>query len=220
ARGGSETLEHNRLTLSRNVVLNGQNIGTLCLQADVAPEVLAYLKRAASILLFVMEASLLAALFLSRKLQHFISDPILGLANVARVVTDKKDYSIRAEQQSGDETGLLIGAFNEMLGQIQQRDDALRGANDELEKRVQERTKELHASEASLRLMFDNNPLPTWVHDAATRQFLQVNDAALNHYGYTRDEFLQMTITNLRPDKDPPSPFESTAGPGVGLQFY
>jgi two-component system cell cycle sensor histidine kinase/response regulator CckA len=218
-RGGSATFEHNRLTLSRNVQLDGQTIGTLCLQADLGPEVLAYLKRAANILLFVMAASLLAALFLSRKLQHFISDPILGLANVARVVTDKKDYSIRAEPQSGDETGLLIGAFNEMLGQIQRRDDALRGANDELERHVQERTKELRASEASLRLMFDNNPLPTWVHDAATLQFLQVNDAALNHYGYTRDEFLRMTIGQIRPAEDPPSPFESAAGPGVGLQF-
>jgi len=218
-RSGSAAFEHNHLTLLRNVVFDGQTIGTLCLQADLGPEVLAYLRRAANILLFVMAASLLAALFLSRKLQHFISDPIVGLAKVARVVTDKKDYSIRAEQQSGDETGLLISAFNEMLGQIQQRDDALRGANDQLERRVQERTKELLASEASLRLMFDNNPLPTWVHDADTLQFLQVNDAALTHYGYGRDEFLRMTIANIRPAEDPPGPFESAAGPGVGLQF-
>src|SRR5437660_867140 len=55
----------------------------------------------------------------------------------------EKNYSIRAVKESEDELGLLIEGFNEMLGQIQVRDDELQKAKDELEKRVEERTAEL-----------------------------------------------------------------------------
>jgi two-component system, LuxR family, sensor kinase FixL len=57
-----------------------------------------------------------------------------------------KDYSVRARKQSEDEVGQLIDGFNEMLGQIQQRDSALESARDNLERRVEARTKELAAS--------------------------------------------------------------------------
>jgi len=52
--------------------------------------------------------------------------------------------------------------------------------------------------EASFRLMFDANPLPMWVFDRETLQFLAVNDAALAHYGYTRDQFLALKLTDIR----------------------
>ena len=54
------------------------------------------------------------------------------------------------------------------------------------------------------RLLFDSNPAPMWVYDSDTLQFLAVNDAALEHYGYTRDEFLGMTIADIRPADDIP----------------
>ena len=41
--------------------------------------------------------------------------------------------------------------------------------------------------EASFRLLFDGNPMPMWVFDAETTQFLSVNDAAVQHYGYARE---------------------------------
>ncbi len=53
--------------------------------------------------------------------------------------------------------------------------------------------------EASFRLLFQANPVPMWVYDTATLRFLKVNDAAIRHYGYTRDEFLAMTILDIRP---------------------
>jgi PAS domain S-box-containing protein len=49
------------------------------------------------------------------------------------------------------------------------------------------------------RLLFNNNPLPMWVYDLKTLRFLAVNHAALKQYGYTRDEFLSMTIADIRP---------------------
>jgi hypothetical protein len=51
-----------------------------------------------------------------------ISGPILELAKVAKVVTEKKDYLLRARRTSDDEVGSMIDAFNEMLGTIQSRD--------------------------------------------------------------------------------------------------
>ena len=62
---------------------------------------------------------------------------------MARLVSEKKEYTVRAEAAGHDEVGLLIQAFNEMLGQIQQRDVALVEANEQLEARVRERTAEL-----------------------------------------------------------------------------
>ena len=49
------------------------------------------------------------------------------------------------------------------------------------------------ASEASYRLLFDNNPQPMWIYDCDTLAFLAVNNAAVHYYGYTRAEFLGMT---------------------------
>jgi PAS domain S-box-containing protein len=61
---------------------------------------------------------------------------------------------------------------------------------------------ELRASEARYRMMFEGNPVPMWVFDTSTIQFLAVNDAAVQHYGYSRDEFLSMTIKDIRPSED------------------
>jgi PAS domain S-box-containing protein len=60
----------------------------------------------------------------------------------------------------------------------------------------------VRASEAQYRLLFKSNPLAMWVYDLQTRSFLAVNDAAVAEYGYTEDEFLAMTIADIRPVED------------------
>src|SRR5262249_28742408 len=55
------------------------------------------------------------------------------------------------------------------------------------------------ANEQQYRQLFESNPHPMWVYDADPLRFLAVNDAAVARYGYARDEFLQMTIKELRP---------------------
>ncbi|WP_296520333.1 EAL domain-containing protein [Rhodoplanes sp.] len=57
---------------------------------------------------------------------------------------------------------------------------------------------ELKRSEQSFRLMFDSNPVPMWVMDVETLRFLAVNDAAVQHYGYSREQFLSMSVLDLR----------------------
>ncbi len=56
--------------------------------------------------------------------------------------------------------------------------------------------------EQAFRLLFTNHPIPMWVYDLKTLAFLEVNDAALEKYGYTRDEFLTLTIKDIRPTED------------------
>jgi PAS domain S-box-containing protein len=60
----------------------------------------------------------------------------------------------------------------------------------------------LRKSEAQYRLLFESNPQPMWVYDLATLRFLAVNDAAVRHYGYSRAEFLEMTLRDIRPSED------------------
>lgn len=63
----------------------------------------------------------------------------------------------------------------------------------------------LRESEERYRLLFESNPLPMWVYDVETLRFLAVNDAAISHYGYTRDEFLAMTTIEIRPPEEIPA---------------
>jgi PAS domain S-box-containing protein len=62
----------------------------------------------------------------------------------------------------------------------------------------------LRQSEETFRRIFMDNPLPMWLHDADTLQFLDVNEAALVRYGYTREEFLNMYVSDLRATEDVP----------------
>jgi diguanylate cyclase (GGDEF)-like protein/PAS domain S-box-containing protein len=60
----------------------------------------------------------------------------------------------------------------------------------------------LKRREDSFRLLFDNNPMPMWVFDADTHDFLSVNDAAIQHYGYDRETFLRMRFQDIWPDSE------------------
>lgn len=62
----------------------------------------------------------------------------------------------------------------------------------------------LRLREESFRLLFDDNPSPMWVYDLETLRFLEVNEAALALYGYSRDQWLAMTIVDIRPAEDVP----------------
>jgi PAS domain S-box-containing protein len=67
---------------------------------------------------------------------------------------------------------------------------------------TKEFTKKLQESEQNYKLLFKENPMPMWVYDALNFQFLSVNEAALHHYGYEREEFLKMKVTDIRPSEE------------------
>jgi signal transduction histidine kinase len=130
------------LTVFEPVILESEYIGTACLRSDLV-NLNTTLKNNISIMVMVLLLVSLPAYFISSGLQRIISSPILNLANVAKFVSEKKEYSVRAQKNSKDEVGLLIDAFNEMLEQIQERDLAMINTNEQLEKKVEERTAEL-----------------------------------------------------------------------------
>ena len=68
------------------------------------------------------------------------------------------------------------------------------------------------------RLLFERNPQPMWVYDAESLVFLAVNLAAVDQYGYSRNEFLRMTIRDIRPAQGIPALLGSVAQQGVGLE--
>jgi PAS domain S-box-containing protein len=60
----------------------------------------------------------------------------------------------------------------------------------------------MRASEEQYRLLFESNPLAMWVYDLETLRFLAVNGATVEQYGYSREQFLDMTIEQIRPPED------------------
>jgi signal transduction histidine kinase/ActR/RegA family two-component response regulator/HAMP domain-containing protein len=131
------------LAYGAKIQLQGEQLGWIYLKTDFAP-LSQRVRQYISIVLLVSLASLLSALLISSRLQRVVSEPILKLARLARMVSFEKNYSVRASPPSNkDEVGELIRGFNEMLEQIQTRDAALQSARDDLERRVTERTQAL-----------------------------------------------------------------------------
>lgn len=75
----------------------------------------------------------------------------------------------------------------------------------------------LRESEARYRLLFERNPFPMWVYDLETLRFLAVNEAAVDNYGYSRQEFLSMTIKDIRPSEDIPAVMKSVRNFSAGI---
>lgn len=128
--------------ISVPIQLAGEELGILTIDAGHV-DMGARLARYGFIAAIVMLASGVVALFLASKLWGFISSPIIRLLETFRIVSLEKDYSLRVESESRDELGRLIDSFNEMLGQIQDRDRELQSSRDQLEEAVEARTLEL-----------------------------------------------------------------------------
>lgn len=73
-------------------------------------------------------------------------------------------------------------------------------------------------SPVTFRMLFASNPLPMWVYDLESLAFLEINDAAVAKYGYSREAFLSMRITDIRPAEDVPALLANLAAPRSTLQ--
>jgi PAS domain S-box-containing protein len=165
----SSRFTSNRVLIFQSINFQGERVGTVFLEGDTVE----YKELLVGYLLFfalIIAAVSIGAFAMAGRLQRPISNPILELAWTTKMVTSSRDYSIRAGKHSEDEVGVLIDGFNEMLGQIQNRDTELRHAREDLERPVNERTTELeqevgdrqraqealHDSEERIRLLLDS----------------------------------------------------------------
>lgn len=121
-----------------------RRLGTLYLKFDIGSVEHAWLSGSLRISLTVIAVMLLIAYFLSQMLQRQISQPLLTLAGTVKDISAHQDFSIRAEKHGKDEIGQLTDGFNEMLAGIQQREDALRTANEALLAENEERNRAQH----------------------------------------------------------------------------
>jgi len=158
-----------RIVANGQVGQAGQVLGTVYLRAqyELYDRILSYAGIAAVVALLAMAVAWLV----SNRLQRVITQPILAMGAAAREVVEQRDYSRRVGKTGDDEVGALVDAFNEMMGEIEQRTQALEASNiekarevddrrlaqqevmrlnEELERRVQQRTAQLERSNADL----------------------------------------------------------------------
>lgn len=127
------------------VVHDGTRLGSLYLASDMQAmydRFTLYIGIAA----LVVAVSFLVAYLLSNRLQKNLSRPILDLAATARAVSQNTDYSVRAKKYANDEVGLLTDAFNKMLVRIESQNQEITALNQDLENKVEMRTKDLETA--------------------------------------------------------------------------
>ncbi len=132
----------NHLMLFQPIILDGETIGTICIQSDLR-ELYSHLRGFAGISLIIAIISLSAGFLGLLKLHRVIIKPIQDLVRLMLTVSKEKNYSVRASIHRQDELGSLSEGFNGMLAQIQNRDVELELHRKHLEDQVVRRTEEL-----------------------------------------------------------------------------
>ena len=202
-QGGAVRFAPDALTVSRSFSLDAEKAGGIAIVSDFSQlhDKMMQFREVSAMILIV---SILFIALLSSRLVRLMTEPILQLAMVARNVTAREDYSVRAIAVGEDEVGELVASFNQMLERIQERDAALQEANEVLELRVEARTQELQSEIAQraqaeealslererLRALIDNVPDYMYVKDVECRFLVANLSVARQMGGSSPDELL------------------------------
>lgn len=135
--------------LYEQIAIDNNPIGFLFIESDLTPLYLRLLVHVLTVLGILMVSLAIALAFISR-LQRIITRPVEHLVTLMRTVSEEKDLTVRAQISAPDEFGSLGAGFNEMLGQIQRRDEELEETRRHLEELVAKRTSSLAAAKARL----------------------------------------------------------------------
>ncbi len=137
------------IEIIKNIVLEDEVLGKIYIKANLN-QMESKIENQLVLVIGIFSVILLISIPISVLLQRFISEPILSLAQTAQKVSKLTDYSLRATYDGKDELGVLYSGFNEMLTQIQNRDQTLEQYRSNLEELVNERTRELEAAQKEL----------------------------------------------------------------------
>lgn len=124
------------------ILSESEQIGTLQVRADVSDIKKLLYKRSQMTLLVILFGCFLSFILVII-LQNFITKPINKLVYVMSEIMKQKNYSLRSKLKSGDEIGKMSNVFNELLDDVEHYSKKLVETNNDLEKRVEERTQEL-----------------------------------------------------------------------------
>jgi PAS domain-containing protein len=126
----------------------------------------------------------------------------IGLAQLASLHADlvgQKEASLPAASPALGRAAPFftetMAAFDRELGELRREIACMRQSSQKLDLLVTQGAERYRA-------MFDDNPMPMWIYDRETLAFVVVNEAAIRHYGYSRQEFLAMTLVDIRPAED------------------
>ncbi|MCU0289776.1 MAG: response regulator, partial [Acidobacteria bacterium] len=128
--------------LYEQIIFNGKSYGNIFLKASTQQLNKKIVESIIELLAVILLMGVVLFI-LSWRLQRYISDPILHLANSFKKVSTERDYSLKLQKFSEDEIGILYDGFNEMMEQIKLHQQELKKHKDQLETKVEERTKEL-----------------------------------------------------------------------------
>jgi PAS domain S-box-containing protein len=101
----------------------------------------------------------------------------------------------RALHRAGAFFSRIVGPFQDELAELRRSIAAMKQSSLRLDELVAQGAERYRA-------MFDDNPMPMWIYDRETLGFVTVNEAAVRHYGYSREEFAAMTLADIRPPED------------------
>lgn len=144
----------NFIHVMQPVLLDGELMGHLYLQVGLENYYVSR-NRAVAIVFVALIVALIFSYIIIARMQAIISTPILRLSEAIGRVSRERVYSVRAEKISEDELGILIDGFNDMLSDIERRDEALKYHKDRLELEVEAQTKDLKAANAELGATID-----------------------------------------------------------------
>ncbi|QOY94842.1 response regulator [Massilia sp. UMI-21] len=165
-----QAIDGGRIAIATRMLRNSELVGIVYVEAEYP--LMAQVRRYLSILAAVLFGSLLVALVMSSWLQSAIIKPVLALTAAVDQVIRRRDFSMRVEKTTQDEVGVLVDAFNGMLGEVGERakaleesnarmqhevsvrieaEEAVRQLNSSLERRIKDRTAELEKTHAQLR---------------------------------------------------------------------
>jgi two-component system cell cycle sensor histidine kinase/response regulator CckA len=151
--------------------------------------------------LAIIGLGLVGVLFAAFMLYRRVARPIARLGDaVAAARGQSRPEPVPVEGPA--EVATLAAGVNSLIASV----------HTELEERRQVE-EQLRRSEASYRILFQRHPSSMWVYEPHSLRFLAVNDAAVSTYGYSRDEFLAMTLEDIRPPEDAPALREVMADP-------
>ena len=132
-----------RLPLTRSIEQDNERLGSIVVVADMMPAWSAFFAQIALIVLGTL-VSFALAMAMAFRFKSWVADPVLQLANAADDIARHENYSLRVQLPlAKDEVGLLVKRFNEMLEQVEARDQRLIQHREGLEAEVERRTKEL-----------------------------------------------------------------------------
>ena len=149
------TFYFNHLDVIETIMLDSEIIGAVHIRSDLK-QLYANLRYSGAIAAVILACAAIIAYVLSRLLRGAITRPILHLVETMKQVSEEQNYTYRLEPDSNDEIGLLVNGFNNMLGEIHNRDERLIKHSQQLERQVEERTRELSRANRELKLSIED----------------------------------------------------------------